>query len=34
MSRPTYGNTWWGAKWLDALSQIDFDNRLPRGRTY
>jgi len=32
--RKTYGNTWWGAKWLEALNGIDYDNRLPRGRTY
>ncbi|TAN31292.1 MAG: helicase SNF2 [Actinomycetota bacterium] len=29
-----FGRTWWGAKWLNALSQIDYDNRLPRGRSY
>lgn len=29
-----YGQTWWGGEWLKALSQIDYDNRLPRGRTY
>ncbi|MDR2830596.1 MAG: SWIM zinc finger family protein [Methanobrevibacter sp.] len=29
-----YGKTWWGNKWLDALNQIDFTNRLPRGRMY
>lgn len=34
MSRPPYGRTWWGAQWLQALTQIDHDNRLPRGRTY
>ena len=34
MSRPQYGRTWWGAQWLRALTQIDHDNRLPRGRTY
>jgi uncharacterized Zn finger protein len=33
-TRSTYGQTWWGAQWLNALTQIDFDNRLPRGRTY
>ena len=33
-TRPQYGRTWWGAQWLEALSHIDFDNRLPRGRTY
>jgi SNF2 family DNA or RNA helicase/uncharacterized Zn finger protein len=32
--RKTYGNTWWGKQWLSALSDIDFSNRLPRGRTY
>lgn len=35
MSRPSpYGRTWWGAQWLQALTQIDHENRLPRGRTY
>lgn len=29
-----YGNTWWGNKWLNALSHIDYSNRLPRGRSY
>lgn len=32
--RKTYGNTWWGQQWLNALKNIDFSNRLPRGRTY
>lgn len=32
--RKTFGNTWWGRQWLDALSDIDESNRLPRGRTY
>lgn len=34
MARTSYGNTWWGAQWLNALTHIDYDNRLPRGRTY
>jgi superfamily II DNA or RNA helicase len=34
MSRVRYGTTWWGEQWLQALTQIDYDNRLPRGRTY
>jgi uncharacterized Zn finger protein/superfamily II DNA or RNA helicase len=34
LSRSTYGRTWWGAQWLQALAQIDHDNRLPRGRSY
>lgn len=29
-----FGITWWGEQWLKALSQIDYANRLPRGRTY
>jgi superfamily II DNA or RNA helicase len=32
--RNTFGNTWWGNQWLDALSNIDWDNRLPRGKAY
>lgn len=34
MSRASYGKTWWGEQWLQALAHIDFDNRLPRGRSY
>ena len=30
----TYGNTWWGSKWLDAFKDIDFSNRLTRGRSH
>lgn len=33
-TRNSYGQTWWGAQWLNALTQIDYDNRLPRGRSY
>ena len=33
-ARGSYGQTWWGAQWLNALSQIDYDNRIPRGRSY
>ena len=33
-SMNTYGQTWWGAKWMNALSHIDYSNRLPRGRNY
>ena len=29
-----YGTTWWGKQWLNALSRIDYSNRLPRGKTY
>ena len=34
MARKQYGNTWWGKQWLNALSNIDYSNRLPRGRAY
>lgn len=32
--RRTFGNTWWGKQWLDALGNVDYQNRLPRGRSY
>ncbi|HEX7388174.1 MAG TPA: hypothetical protein VF285_12990 [Castellaniella sp.] len=34
MIRQAYGKTWWGAQWLNALTHLDYDNRLPRGRSY
>jgi uncharacterized Zn finger protein len=34
VSRAAFGQTWWGEQWLDALTHIDYDNRLPRGRSY
>lgn len=34
MARKQYGTTWWGQQWLNALNDIDYSNRLPRGRTY
>ena len=33
-TRKSYGTTWWGKQWLQALSNIDYSNRLPRGKTY
>ncbi len=33
-TRKQYGTTWWGKQWLNALTQIDDNNRLPRGKTY
>jgi uncharacterized Zn finger protein/superfamily II DNA or RNA helicase len=33
-TRKSYGTTWWGKQWLQALENIDYSNRLPRGRTY
>jgi len=29
-----FGQTWWGSQWLNSLSNIDYSNRLPRGRAY
>lgn len=29
-----FGLTWWGQRWLDALTHIDFANRIPRGARY
>ncbi|MEZ4933115.1 MAG: DEAD/DEAH box helicase [Saprospiraceae bacterium] len=34
MARKQYGITWWGKEWLNSLSNIDYSNRLPRGRSY
>jgi len=32
--KQAYGKTWWGQQFLKALDDIDFDNRLPRGKSY
>ncbi|TAH06716.1 MAG: DEAD/DEAH box helicase [Sphingobacteriia bacterium] len=29
-----FGKTWWGIQWLNTLTNIDNENRLPRGKTY
>lgn len=29
-----FGKTWWGERWLKALHQIDYQNRIPRGASY
>lgn len=29
-----FGKTWWGEQWLNSLTNIDYDNRLPRGSAY
>ena len=34
MARIPVGTTWWGKKWLDSLTGLDWENRLPRGRSY
>ncbi|MBN2730242.1 MAG: DEAD/DEAH box helicase [Bacteroidales bacterium] len=30
----SFGKTWWGEQWLKALNNIDYSNRLPRGKSY
>lgn len=30
----SFGNTWWGEKWLNSLTHIDYENRIPRGAAY
>lgn len=34
MAIKKFGHTWWGQAWLNALKDIDFSNRLPRGMRY
>ena len=34
MAKVNYGTTWWGRRWLEALSAIDHENKIPRGKTY
>ncbi|HRN54937.1 MAG TPA: DEAD/DEAH box helicase [Agriterribacter sp.] len=34
MAMAEYGKTWWGQQWLNALNNIDYSNRLPRGKSY
>lgn len=29
-----FGKTWWGREWLRSLTDIDYDNRIPRGLSY
>ena len=29
-----FGLTWWGQRWLNSLTHIDFANRIPRGARY
>ncbi len=33
-SRSNFGLTYWGHEWLNALNEIDYSNRLPRGKSY
>lgn len=32
--RRVIGKTWWAQRWLDSLQGCDFENRLPRGKSY
>ncbi|GAA4849730.1 SNF2-related protein [Algivirga pacifica] len=32
MAKITFGRTWWGQQWLHELSEIDQEERLPKGR--
>lgn len=34
MGKETFGKTWWGSQWLEALTEIDYSNRIPRGKSY
>lgn len=29
-----FGKTWWGSEWLRSLTNIDYENRIPRGARY
>jgi len=34
-AKRTFGQTWWGNAWIEAMERIDFNtNRLPRGKRY
>lgn len=34
MAITKFGKTWWGNEWLQSLTHIDYDNRIPRGARY
>ena len=34
MAPRKFAKTWWGEKWLDALSGVYYTNRIGRGKTY
>jgi len=34
MATKSFGKTWWGQEWLNALTHIDYENRIPRGAAY
>lgn len=34
-AKQSFGKTWWGKSWVDAMERIDYNtNRLPRGKRY
>ncbi|MEK6864552.1 MAG: SWIM zinc finger family protein [Nanoarchaeota archaeon] len=33
-ARKNFGETWWGKKWIEALSDFEYDQRMARGRAY
>lgn len=32
--RKKFGSTWWGQKWVEVLSEFEYDQRMSRGRAY
>lgn len=32
--RKKFGETWWGKKWVEVLSEFEHDQRMSRGRAY
>ncbi len=33
-ARKKFGETWWGKKWVEILSEFESDQRMSRGRAY
>ena len=33
-ARKKFGETWWGKKWVEILSEFEYDQRMSRGRAY
>lgn len=33
-ARRKFGETWWGAKWVEILSEFEYGQRMSRGRAY
>ena len=34
MASKKFTKTWWGEKWLDSLNNVDYTNRIGRGKSY